>query len=177
MKGNARYRGAMRSLDGAICIQLEIDESDLTAFNDMQDKTLVYDIKAVGAKRSTNANAYLWRLCTDIGKAIGTSKDSVYEMLLKDFGVFQDYEVPVEAVELIKRSCKYLQELYRYESADGVEMTCVRCWEGSHEYDSKEFAALLDGAIGCAHDIGVRTIDDEEVERLLQDWAVRYGGK
>ena len=52
------------------------------------DKDTVYDVKIDKhrEKRSLNANAYLWKLVTEIGNVLNKSKEEVYLQMLIDYG-------------------------------------------------------------------------------------------
>lgn len=155
---------------------LEIDDMDLQDFEKFKDADLVIDVKRFNEKRSINANAYLWKVCDEIAKALGSDKDTIYLMMLRDFGIFDDIEVPARAVPVVTAACRLTEELYRHhiDSVDGcIEMVGIRCYKGSHEYDRAEFSRLLDGTIQSAHDIGISTWSDEEIERLLNSWEAK----
>ena len=52
------------------------------------DKDTIYDVKINKhrEKRSLNANAYLWKLVTEIGNVLNKSKEEVYLQMLIDYG-------------------------------------------------------------------------------------------
>jgi len=163
-------------LDGSLCALVEIDDSMLEYLESVKDSDLSIDIKRHREKRSIDTNAYLWRVCTDIAVKLGTSKESVYEMMLKDYGVYEDYEIPADAVPLLEKASRFSEVSYRFTlttPSEEIEMVGMRCWKGSHEYNSKEFSILLDGCIQSAHDIGIKTKTDEEIDRLVSEWRER----
>lgn len=51
-----------------------------------RDKKYKLEIKLFRKKRSLNANAYCWKLCTEIGNITRLSKEEVYFNMLKHYG-------------------------------------------------------------------------------------------
>ena len=49
--------------------------------------------------------------------------------------------------------------------------TGVTFYKGSHFYDSKQMARLIDGLIHEAEGLGIATISPEEEKRMLGDWG------
>jgi hypothetical protein len=150
----------------------------LTAKHDISDlkalcangKLLVVDISQQRKKRSLDANALLWKMCTEIANIIHSSKDEVYLTMLERYGVFTHIIVKVEAVERIKqewRTCRVLGEV----TVNGKKGIQIQCYYGSHLYDSKEFSILLDGVISEAREMGIEVISEQDKQLLIQEWG------
>lgn len=117
-------------------------------------------------KRSVNANSYLWKICDEIAKKIGsTYKDRVYVELLKDYGVWEDVMVKDTAAGDLIRLTKYCEIMYELDG-----WTCLRIYHGSHEYDTAEMSRLIDGAVAEAKLLGIETMTPDEIERLKAAW-------
>lgn len=134
------------------------------------DKDTVYDVKIDKhrEKRSLNANAYLWKLVTEIGNILNKSKEEVYLQMLKDYG--QSMLIPVPRGTIPSRITKY----YEFECSsqlNGKDADWYKCYIGSSEYDTKEMSILLNGVVQEAKNLGIKTKDDIELERLLEEWC------
>lgn len=134
------------------------------------DKDTVYDVKIDKhrEKRSLNANAYLWKLVTEIGNILNKSKEEVYLQMLKDYG--QSMLIPVPRGTIPSRITKY----YEFECSsqlNGKDADWYKCYIGSSEYDTKEMSILLNGAVQEAKNLGIKTKDDIELERLIKEWC------
>ena len=136
-------------------------------------------LSKLNEKRSLSANAYFWKLCDLIAKAIGSDKDTVYLLMLRDAGVFDYYELPVEASELIQAHYRYSEEDYRYkrllvhpETGEELEteFVAIKCYKGSHEYDSKQMAELINQTVYVANELGIDTLTKEEIDNLVSRW-------
>lgn len=134
------------------------------------DKDTVYDVKIDKhrEKRSLNANAYLWKLVTEIGNVLNKSKEEVYLQMLIDYG--QSEMVSILSEIDVKGYFKYYK-LAGTSILNGKEFNHYKIYKGSSEYDTKEMSILLNGAVEEAKNLGIKTKDDIELERLLEEWC------
>mgnify|MGYP002594308734 FL=1 len=133
------------------------------------DKDTVYDVKIDKhrEKRSLNANAYLWKLVTEIGNILNKSKEEVYLQMLIDYG--QSEMVSILSVIDVKGYFKYYK-LAGTSLLNGKEFNHYKIYKGSSEYDTKEMSILLNGVVQEAKNLGIKTKDDIELERLVEEW-------
>ena len=134
------------------------------------DKDTIYDVKINKhrEKRSLNANAYLWKLVTEIGNILNKSKEEVYLQMLIDYG--QSEMVSILSVIDVKGYFKYYK-LAGTSILNGKEFNHYKIYKGSSEYDTKEMSILLNGVVQEAKNLGIKTKDDIELERLLEEWC------
>ncbi len=134
------------------------------------DKDIVYDVKIDKhrEKRSLNANAYLWKLVTEIGNVLNKSKEEVYLQMLIDYG--QSEMVSILSEIDVKGYFKYYK-LAGTSILNGKEFNHYKIYKGSSEYDTKEMSILLNGVVQEAKNLGIKTKDDIELERLVEEWC------
>lgn len=134
------------------------------------DKDTIYDVKINKhrEKRSLNANAYLWKLVTEIGNILNKSKEEVYLQMLIDYG--QSEMVSILSEIDVKGYFKYYK-LAGTSILNGKEFNHYKIYKGSSEYDTKEMSILLNGVVQEAKNLGIKTKDDIELERLLEEWC------
>lgn len=134
------------------------------------DKDTVYDVKIDKhrEKRSLNANAYLWKLVTEIGNILNKSKEEVYLQMLIDYG--QSEMVSILSEIDVKGYFKYYK-LAGTSLLNGKEFNHYKIYKGSSEYDTKEMSILLNGVVQEAKNLGIKTKDDIELERLIKEWC------
>ena len=134
------------------------------------DKDTVYDVKIDKhrEKRSLNANAYLWKLVTEIGNVLNKSKEEVYLQMLIDYG--QSEMVSILSEIDVKGYFKYYK-LAGTSILNGKEFNHYKIYKGSSEYDTKEMSILLNGVVQEAKNLGIKTKDNIEIERLLEEWC------
>lgn len=178
----ATYSGANRNLAGDIVISFTVDESvDIEALNAFGDDVLTLDVDKLRKKRSLDANAYFWRLCDLIAKAVGGDKDTVYLMMLQRYGVFETLEVIADAVPAIEALYRHVETVDTYTAerpdADGqyrpVNMAILNCYRGSHDYDTKEMSDLINGTVNDAEALGIPTLTEAELERIKGAWRAK----
>ncbi len=134
------------------------------------DKDTVYDVKIDKhrEKRSLNANAYLWKLVTEIGNVLNKSKEEVYLQMLIDYG--QSEMVSILSEIDVKGYFKYYK-LAGTSILNDKEFNHYKIYKGSSEYDTKEMSILLEGVVQEAKNLGIKTKDDIELERLIKEWC------
>ena len=133
------------------------------------DKDTIYDVKINKhrEKRSLNANAYLWKLVTEIGNILNKSKEEVYLQMLIDYG--QSEMISILSEINVKGYFKYYK-LAGTSILNGKEFNHYKIYKGSSEYNTKEMSILLEGAVQEAKNLGIKTKEDYEIERLIEEW-------
>jgi hypothetical protein len=126
-----------------------------------------YEIERKRKKRSTDANALCWKLCTEIANVLRTDKDSIYVDMLKKYGQ-SDIVSVVSAVD-VRGYFKYFDEFGK-GSVNGKEFTHYKVYKGSSEYDTREMSILLDGIISEAKALDIEVISEREKSLLLEEW-------
>lgn len=127
-----------------------------------------YEIERKRKKRSTDANALCWKLCTEIANVLRTDKDSIYIDMLKKYG--QSDIVSVLSTVNVKGYFKYFDE-WGTGHVNGKDFTHYKVYKGSSEYDTREMSILLDGIIDEAKALDVDVISEREKSLLLEEWG------
>lgn len=155
-------------------ITFSINESSAVNEIDMlKDSTL--SIKAVKyrKKRSLDANAYLWVICTKLAEVHHTSKDEIYEQMLQKYGVlYQDEENNYIVVTLksdidtskIEGHWKY------YKSSEDGKFKSYLMIKGTSLYNTSEMARFIDLVVQEAKEEGIETLPPDELERMKAAW-------
>ena len=133
------------------------------------DKDTIYDVKINKhrEKRSLNANAYLWKLVTEIGNILNKSKEEVYLQMLIDYG--QSEMISILSEINVNGYFKYYK-LAGTSILNGKEVNHYKIYKGSSEYNTKEMSILLEGAVQEAKSLGIKTKEDYEIEKLIEEW-------
>ena len=53
---------------------------------------------------------------------------------------------------------------------NGKEFNHYKIYKGSSEYNTKEMSILLEGAVQEAKNLGIKTKEDYEIEKLIEEW-------
>lgn len=145
-------------------------------FDDTRDKALVIEIKEQKKSRSLNANAYFHVLVDKIAEKLRTSHNEVHNAMIARYGqpdeeikniIMQD-QIPWEKLDAI-----HLRPTTATRTLDDGELYRVYIvMRGSHTYDTKEMARLIDGTVSEAKELGIETLSPAEIERMKQQWSV-----
>ena len=138
-----------------------------------------YEIKKARKKRSLDANAYMWALCEEIAKAINSSSLEVYRKVIREVGVYREWDnIPTEAAPTLKTGWErqglgWLFEVVDYGGKPGCKL--CRAYYGSSVYNSKQMSRLIDSLAQDAEAIGLEVMSDRERSLLLEDWGKKNG--
>ena len=128
---------------------------------------LTIEAKPFRKKRSLNANAYAWKLITDIADVLRASKDEIYLQMLKRYG--QSELISVLSNIDVSKYVKYYEEAGE-STLNGKTFTHYRVFKGSSEFDTREMAVLIDGIVSEAKELNIPTETPDEIERIKSLW-------
>lgn len=119
-------------------------------------------------KRSLNANAYCWKLLTEIANQIRASKDEVYLKMLKRYG--QREIISVQAHIPISEYIKYCEECGE-GTVQGKLFKHYFVYKGSSEFDTREMSIFLDGIVSEAKAMGIQTDTPDQIAKMKDLWG------
>ena len=132
-----------------------------------EDKEYVITIEPFKQRRSLNANALCWKLCTEIADILRTDKDSVYLLMLKRYGQ-SDMVSVLKGID-VKPYFKYYE--YAGEGkVQGKEFSHFKVFKGSSEYSTSEMAIFLDGVVSEAKEMGIPVLTARELSLMKEEW-------
>lgn len=141
-----------------------------------QDRDKVFEIKEHKEKRSLNANSYFHMLVGKIAEVNHTSNIEVKNALIRDYGQYHyidgkiDWSVKPEYFDYLKSETEHYQPTDRYVMDKGQKLIVYLVMRGSHTYNTKEMARLIDGTVQEAKDLGIETLPPEQIEHLKELW-------
>jgi len=141
-------------------------------------KTLELKVKREG--RSHTANSYMWCLVGLMSKKLILPKGDVYIRMIKRYGKFHQLSTKdVALTELIRTWDTKNTSVERTESlcevtnsfrSKGILWHELDCYEGSSDYDKKEFSVLLQGIISDCEILGINTMTPQEIKGLMDNY-------
>jgi hypothetical protein len=128
-------------------------------------------------KRSLDANAYAWQLMTKIASVLRTSKEEIYEVMLREYGSdFTDEDGNIVFINNAHGKKLHLPGLHFafVESYfdNGEEKDKYRLIKGSSQYDTKEMSVLIDGVVSECKDLGIETLPPDQLRVMKERWGV-----
>lgn len=128
-----------------------------------EDKTK-YEIKEYKEKRSLQANKYYWSMLNELANVLRISKEDLHLKMLNDYS--QHEVISVLADINIGNYIKYYQEVGE-SILNGKTFKHYKVFKQSSEMDRKEFSILLDGLLQECRQQGIETLEDKEIEEML----------
>lgn len=164
----------IRTYEGKFRVTFELDSVD--EITGISGKIRVI-VKRITRKRSLNANAYFHVL---VGKIAEAQKPPISKAKAKNIllGRYGQREITDKGPLLISvRSDIDMMEKedlhcvpVGYGKIKNTEFTHYALVRGSHTYDNREMAVLIDGTIEDAKELGVETLSPAEIERMKRLW-------
>lgn len=133
-----------------------------------------YQLVKAKKPRSLDANAMCWRLCTEIAKAAGVTKEQVYRDNIKEVGEYTPMPIKEEAIDDFKRiwaghGIGWFVEVVDNSKLPGYKLCFA--YHGSSIYDVSAMSRLIDSLMQDARAVGVDTISEREKSLLLEAWG------
>ena len=169
----ARVLDIAVSTFGTVMLKLQPERSEASdkcvgLFQKYKERFLSIEVKDP-TKRSLTANAYMWKLCDELGKATGNTKDDVYRLMIRQAGVYEDVEVKETAVQRWMEMWTAHGTGWICEVVDDLgKMVTVRTYYGSSSYNRSEMARLIDSVVQECKNVGIETRSQEEINSLLR---------
>ena len=152
----------------------------------LREEDLSLNITKWRDRRSITANAYYWVIVAKIADAINAPQPVVHNMLLRRYGVLDTIDGETMTVfipdtdeaeeQALNDELRHMRPTSHTRAGkDGRMWRAYRLIKGSSKYDSKEFSTLLDGAVSEAKEMGLETLPEEELERMMSDYEKHHG--
>ena len=130
-------------------------------------------IKEYREKRSLDANAYAWVLIGRLAEHHGLTPEDVYRQEIRTAGPYEVLPVREDAAERWPAiwgggGTGFVCEDMGPSKLPGYRN--FRCWYGSHVYDTKQMARLIDEIVRDCRDAGIETLPPDKLALLKEEW-------
>lgn len=163
-----------------ITIEVEERTSALSMVDELKGKRLSIKIGQWRQKRSLDANAYLWKLCSLIADKLSDdgephTKEEIYQRAIKARGIYREQgELDPSFAQTIRTAWEKLGTGWVTEQVDfepDGERVIVRFYYGSSTYNSKQISRVIDWLKVECWQLGIETKSNEEINSLLNSWG------
>lgn len=183
MKFDCKMKEPSFDMNGNVTAIFTVNREFLVAYEELKgcDK-LTLEIKKYRAKRSLDANSYLWVLLEKLSCKLSIPRWELYLESLKKYGSFEYIPLREKDIYLaqsvhrivIDRGAQTVTDLQGREE----ELHVLQCWKGSSKYNSLEMSRLIKGILEDCREAGIPEADlltpDEKAE-LKQKWGIDIG--
>ena len=176
---NGKLKDLMRGQRGEWVISFSTLKNPVSMFYRLKDHEVTVEIKKASKHRSLSANNFAWVLIDKIAEDRGITATEVYREAIRDIGgVCEFYGMKEEAYEPF---CQLWTAGHLGRQAEIIPGSTkpgwvnVRAWKGSSDFTQAQMARLIDSLIQDAEALGIPTIPDKEVERMVAQWGRNPG--
>ena len=140
-----------------------------------EDKEYKIEVKEHKEKRSLSANNYFWVMVDKLAEKLRIGKTEIYRSYVKEIGGNNDVvccinkAVPALCEAWQGRGLGWLAE---QEDSKIEGCTNIRLYYGSSTYDKEQMSRLIGLAKQDCIDNDIPTWDEEELQRLCEEWGV-----
>ena len=142
------------------------------------EKDIAIKLSAYSRKRSLNANAYFHSLCREIAEKINQTETWIKNNLISQYG---QTDLMDNGERWIIKTNLNVSQMWEQENIhvkplggkneNGIEVFFYSVMRPSHTYTVKEMSQLIDGTVQDAKELGIPTISDADMERMLNAWG------
>lgn len=137
-----------------------------------KDKPYTAELKEFCEKRSLDTNAYYWKLCGDLARAVGERPEDIYLRHIRDIGNYSTLCVQEKALDDFKRkwTSGHLGRFIETRKSKIPGCVTVLAYYGSSDFDRAQMSRLIDNLIQDCEAVGVETLPPDKVSLLKEDW-------
>lgn len=146
-------------------------------FDEFKEKTVSLSLKQHREKRSLDANAYYWKMLTQLAAKMGESNNAMHNALLAEFSEVETIDGQIITLEIKdtekafndvrQASTHHLRPTSEVIFRDGELYRKYQMMKGSSQMDTKQMSRLINGLLDKCHEVGIPTITEEEAERMM----------
>ena len=132
-----------------------------------QDQSKEFEVTRFHKKRSLDANAYCWKLCSMIADVVMATKDEIYEQMIHEYA--PSMLIPVQSETEVKGFFKYY-EFFQTSTINGTPADYYKIFKGSSDMNAYEMGRFIDHIIDEAKALDIDTMTPSEIQRLKEMW-------
>ena len=168
-----KLKDITRGMNGEWIVSFSTNDNPVQTFYRFRDHQLEFDIKKVTKPRSKDANAFMWSLCSEIGKAINAPKEEVYRRAIREAGEYEPLPIKEDAVETFVRRWQtkgvgWFAEVIDDSKIPGYKL--VFAYYGSSTYDTAAMSRVISNLVDEMKQMELPIPASKEQEEMLKSW-------
>ena len=145
----------------------------------LNKKDRLYDceIKEHREKRSLDANAYYWKLCGELAKALNMPDEDIYRRHIKEMSNYEVLCMQEDALAEFTRkwTSNHLGRSVETKESKIPGCVTVKAYYGSSDFSKSEMSRLIDNCIQDCKAVGVETMTPAQLAGLVDEWGCEHG--
>lgn len=157
-------------------ISLLLDTKQLDIVEELKNEDkLNIELKKYRKHRSLDANAYFWKLLTELCELAEIDTVEEYKRRIKELGIFRQFKIEKDNIKTFEKMWTAQGIAWFCEIADttyigDTEFKIINAYYGSSSFNSKQMSRLIDGVVQDCKAYGIETKPQEEIDSLLKEW-------
>lgn len=172
---NLTFTDARIQNDNGVWLCLKVSEPAQARQFVMKKKACLYDaeIKQHREKRSLDANAYYWKLCGELAKAVGAKPEDIYRSHVKDIWNCDVLCITKKALPVFEThwTSGHLGRFIETRESKIEGCVTVLAFYGSSDFSWAEMSRLIDNCIQDCKSVGVETLPPDKIAMLKEEWG------
>lgn len=170
MKFKSKLDNIVRNYNGEYQVVFTAPRTVLEELASLKEYELQIEVDKFRNKRSLNANAYCWKLITELSNKTKVDKWSLYKELLVRYSNSYEYLIvkpqAIKSLEKVFRVIKNVGE----GQIKGNKAIQIQGYYGSSTFNTKEMATFIDGIVSECKELGIETQNESEIKELVKLW-------
>ena len=174
-----KLKDLLRLQGGEWLVSFTTREDPGQIFDNMKDQPVRVEIKKASGKRSKDANAFCWAMCSDIGNAIKppVPKEEIYRKAIREVGEYEPLPIKAEAVPTFcerwaSKGTGWFAEVIDDSKLPGYKL--IFAYYGTSTYTVDEMGRVLEWLKDNMEQMGLLIpLSKEEEQKLLEHWGQR----
>lgn len=157
-------------------ISLLLDTKQLDIVEELKNEDkLNIELKKYRKHRSLDANAYFWKLLTELCELAEIDTIEEYKRRIKELGIFRQFKIEKDNIKTFEKmwtaqGIAWFCEIVDTTYIEDTEFKIINAYYGSSSYNSKQMSRLIDGVIQDCKVYEIETKPQNEIDSLLKEW-------
>lgn len=127
------------------------------------------EIEVKRKKRSSQSNKYFWELLQQLCEEMNIDVIQEYRKRVKELGIFRYWEIDTKNVPTFTKMWEDKGIAWFVEKVEEIgKKTCLNAYYGSSSFSSKQMSRLIDNLVQDCRSIGIKTLEDIEIEEMIR---------
>lgn len=167
----ARLHDISNGIHGLIVSFVVERGADVARLRSMPDQDLEVTVGKYKAKRSLNANAYMWTLLDKLAAKLHADREELYMRYVKHYGIWCDVTLLANKARTIMTGWERQGLGWKTEIIQANDKTVdVRLYYGTSVYNSEQMRRVIDAVVEDCKDMDIETRTPEEIDGMIRAW-------
>ena len=167
----ARLHDISNGIHGLVVSFVVERGAEVARLRSMPDEELEVTVGRYKAKRSLNANSYMWVLLDKLAAKLNADREELYMRYVKHYGIWCDVTLLANKARTIMTGWERQGLGWKTEVMQANDKTVdVRLYYGTSVYNKEQMKRVIDAVVDDCEDMGIETRTPEEIAAMIAAW-------